>query len=178
MAPAPLCRKPLFRYLLPVIPVILCLWVTACEKDDICVDGDTPLLIITFYRSDDPITLKNAAQLRVIGIGNGDPVDTFADRTSRDSVGIPLRANMNRSSFVFIYSSKDNEEGNDTGNRDTLHFDYEISESYISRACGFVPNYENLAFELIKDSNNWIDSIAVIQPNIRNNQSAHVSIYH
>lgn len=178
MAPAPNFRKRPFRLLLLACPLLAFILATACEKDDICVDGDTPLLVITLYRSDDPATPKNATTLRVVGLGNGTPVNTFADRSSRDSIGIPLRADTNRAGFVFIYSSKDNDQGADTGNRDTLYFDYTVSENFVSRACGFVPNYENLAFELQQDTNNWIDSVAVIQPDIRNNTSAHVSIFH
>ena len=42
-------RERLIGLLLMACMAVVCLLVSACEKDDICVDGDTPLLVITFY---------------------------------------------------------------------------------------------------------------------------------
>ena len=178
MAPAPFCRKPFFRYLLPVIPIILSAWVTACEKDDICVDGDTPQLVITFYNFTEPETARTVNKLRVIGLGKGTPVDTFTDRSNRDSIGLPMRADENRTGFVFIVDSADDADGNETGNRDTLYFDYETRSAYVSRACGFVPNFDGLSASLLPDPAIWIDSVEIRQTTLENSTSAHVSIYY
>ena len=75
-------------------PIRIAIWLSilllyplfSCEKDDICVDGDTPLLVIRFFDSTQPETPKAVSKLRVIGLGNGDPVPTIADRANLDQL--------------------------------------------------------------------------------------------
>ena len=150
----------------------------ACEKDDICVEGDTPLLVITFYDIEDPLVEKEVNRLRVVGLGQTEPVDTFSDRSRRDSIGLPLRADQGQTGFILIRNSENDEDGEETGNRDTLFFDYATREVYISRACGFVSNYEDLEAERRADSNIWVDSLIVVNPSVTSSTSAHVSIFH
>jgi len=148
-----------------------------CEKDDICVDGDTPLLVIRFFDSTQPETPKAVDNLRVIGLGNGDPVPTFADRSSLDSIALPLRPGETETTFILIRDSQD-EDGVETGNPDTLRLNYVSREAFISRACGFIANYEDLESQLQTDSENWIQSIEVDTTSVQNQDSRHVSIYH
>lgn len=177
MAQASHFRKHLIRLFPLVLPALLCLAATSCEKDDICVDGDTPQLVITFFDYTAPETARAVSKLRVIGLGKDTPVDTFSDRSNRDSVGLPMRADANRTGFVLISNSADNAEGAETGNRDTLYFDYETRSVFVSRACGFVPNFDSLSATSQPDASNWIDSVQVRQTTIENSTSAHVSIY-
>ncbi len=177
MAHAPTFRKRLLRLLLMACPAVVYLLVSACEKDDICVDGDTPQLVITFYDYTVPESAKKVSKLRVIGLGNGEPVDTFTDRSNIDSLGLPMRAEANRTGFVLISNSADNSDGVETGNRDTLYFDYQTRSVFISRACGFVPNFDGLSASPQPDPSIWIDSVEVKQTSIANSTSAHVSIY-
>ncbi len=158
--------------------MLLAIGISGCEKDDICVDGDTPLLVVNFYDSEDPSSGKNVTSLRVIGIGNGDPVGTFNDRSNRDSIQLPLRTDAPRTGFVLIRASASDSEGVETGNRDTVYFDYEITEDFISRACGFVPNFENLQADIQDDLSIWIDSIQIVNPSVQSIQTTHVAIYH
>ncbi len=155
--------------------LILCSW--ACEKDDICVDGDTPLLIIRFYDSNDTTELKKAPSLRVIGLGQNSTVDTFADRSATDSIAIPLRVNQAETGFVFILNSADTDD-EETGNIDTLRFGYEIREVFVSRACGFVANFDSLQATLPTEGSPWIQNISIITPSVQNQTSAHVKIFH
>lgn len=178
MARAPQFRQRIYRPVLLVIPALFVLWFTACEKDDICVDGDTPQLVITFFDYTQPETARAVNKLRVIGLGKGTPVDTFSDRSNQDSIGLPLRADQTRTGFVFIADSADDADGNETGNRDTLYFDYETRSVYISRACGFVPNFDGLSASPLPDTSIWIDSVAIRQTTIENASNAHVSIYY
>ncbi len=149
----------------------------SCEKDDICVEGDTPLLIIRFYDAAEPETSKSVSNLRVIGLNQSDPVDTFADRTTLDSIAIPLRINQPDTEFLFISDSAD-EDDLETGNIDTLRFSYSTQEVFVSRACGFIANYDELSETLSPDSDNWIQSIEIITPTINSFESAHVEIFH
>lgn len=148
-----------------------------CEKDDICVEGDTPLLVIRFYDAQDSTALKTVTGIRVIGSGQSSPVDTFTDRATLDSIAIPLRINLADTAFLFIENSAD-EDGVETGNTDTLTFSYEIQEKFVSRACGFVANYENLSEVLTSDAENWIQGVEIVSPSVNNQTSAHVKIFH
>ncbi|MEM9824872.1 MAG: hypothetical protein AAF985_27555, partial [Bacteroidota bacterium] len=42
---------------------------SSCEKDDICVEGDTPLLVIGFYDITDT-TFKSVNNLRILSTDN------------------------------------------------------------------------------------------------------------
>ena len=154
---------------------------SACEKDDICVDDDTPQLIIRFYDADNPTELKVVPGLRVIGVGNGNPVDTFTDRTSTlDSIAIPLKTNDISTQFSFILNSADDDNGAETGTTDQLLFSYETEEIFKSRACGFVVNYDNLTTDFSPATENWIQSIEIVKPSvtIEEEVTAHVKIFH
>ena len=165
-----------------LLNLCLCILILAsitgsCEKDDICVEGDTPLLILRFYDVTDTTAVKSVTNLRIIGIGNGDPVNTFADRSATDSVAIPLQINQGSTSFQLIRNSA-GDEGAETGNIDTLSFSYVTEEVFKSRACGFVANYNNLRDSLIADTENWIQDIRIASPSVNSQFEAHVKIYH
>ena len=157
--------------------LIILLSFSGCEKDDICVDGDTPLMVVRFYDAADPTSLKQVSGLRVVGIGNGNPVDTFTDRAATDSVGLPLRLDAGITSFAFILNSAD-EDGMETGNPDTLSFQYDIQSQFISRACGFIGTYDNLQPSLGVDSDSWISSVEITRAFVQFSDSAHVKIFH
>ncbi|MBT8181351.1 MAG: hypothetical protein KJO53_07160 [Eudoraea sp.] len=163
------------RILLVVILVFISF--TGCEKDDICVDGDTPLLIIRFYDNENQSELKAVPNLRIVGLGQSSTVDTFADRSSSDSVALPLRINEVNTGFIFISDSAD-EDDLETGNIDTLSFEYSTQEIFISRACGYIANYDDLSELLNSDSENWIQNIEIVSPLIKQQDSAHVKIFH
>ena len=158
--------------------IISCLLVVnGCEKDDICVEGDTSLLIIRFYDSENPDQFKSVTNLRVIGLGQENPVDTFTDRSSQDSIAIPLRINEPDTGFLLVLDSAD-EDMLETGNIDTLSFTYNTQEEFVSRACGFVANYTELQEVLTADSDNWIQNIEIISTTVKSQESAHVQIFH
>lgn len=173
-------RFSLFKnpIILGFIIFLLFVSILACEKDDICVEGDTPLLILRFYDATDTSLLKTVTDLRIVGIGNGDPVDTFTDRSTTDSVAIPLRVNFENTEFQLIINSEDNTDGIETGNIDTLRFNYINQEVFISRACGFVANFDELEENLTTDNDNWIDSIDIVDTLISSQLNAHVKIFH
>jgi hypothetical protein len=149
----------------------------SCEKDDICVDGDTPLMVIRFYDILDTTVLKAAPVLRVVGLEQNSVVNTFQDRTSTDSIAIPLKILEADTEFIFILNSA-GEDGDETGNRDTLRFSYQRREVFISRACGYVINFDSLQAVAPSDTDPWIQEIDIANPNVMNQASAHVKIYH
>jgi len=160
---------------------LFCITFSACEKDDICVDGDTSLLIIRFYDAENPTEFKAVPRLRVIGVGNDSPVNTFSDRSTLDSIGIPLRTTISSTQFTFILDSNDDDNGMETGNNDALNFSYDIDEKFISRACGFVANYQNLSSDFTPALENWIQSIEITKTTVQTETeetTAHVKVFH
>ena len=151
---------------------------SACEKDDICVEGDTPLMVIRFYDFEDMDEIKEVPNLRIIGVGQDDDVNTINNRTNLDSINLPLNPETSGVSFVFISASADNEDGQETGNQDTISFNYTVIEKFISRPCGFIANYDNLAAELNTDAENWILDVQIDTTLVENQTSAHVKIFH
>jgi hypothetical protein len=164
------------------IILLLSIAFSACEKDDICVDGDTPLLIIRFYDAENPTEFKAVPGLRVIGVGKDTPVDTFSDRLSTlDSISIPLKTNNPVTEFDFILDSATDANGDETGDIDLLSFNYTLNEKFVSRACGFIPNYENLNSDFTTAPENWIQSVEIIKDTIQletEETTAHVKIFH
>lgn len=151
---------------------------SACEKDDICVDGDTPLLVVGFYDINDTATAKKVTKLRVAGMDQEFTVNTVADRTDLDQIEIPLRINSQSTSFVLISNSASNSSNEETGNADVVTFNYETKEVFVSRACGFIANYDSLNGTLTTDTDNWIKGIEIVQTTINDQATAHVKIFH
>jgi len=169
-----------------IIPILLVAsmlyYVSSCEKDDICVEGDTPLMIIGFFNIDDTSAVKRVPSIRIrsIDIDSVLSNNTFSDRsTSPDSLQVPLRSNATTTMYEIILSSADDDETNlETGNIDTLTISYELGEAFVSRACGFVANYNNITVTVPESAENWIQDIKVVQPNVQNTDSIHVKIFH
>ncbi|MFD0798636.1 DUF6452 family protein [Maribacter chungangensis] len=161
-----------------ILLLILLFTVASCEKDDICVEGTTPLMVVEFFDVNNRNTPKNVAALRVVGEGQLVTVNTVADRTALNKINIPLKTVEESTSFLLISNSADNDDGFETGNIDTLVFDYARLEDFKSRACGFIVNYQALEGTLTTDTDNWIQEIEIIRSDIINSDSTHVKIYH
>lgn len=157
--------------------VTLLCYVASCEKDDICVDGDTPSLVIGFFDVEDTATAKSVSSLRIRALGFDTSPTTFDDQTTLDSIGLPLQINATSSSFVFVSDSAI-EDGIETGNTDTLTFNYTVQEEFVSRACGFVTRYADLDTTRQVYSTDWIKSIKIENTTIENSAVIHVKIFH
>ena len=128
-------------------------------------------MILGFYDLNSG-NLKEVNNLKIQG-KNSDEIYLYQ---TIDSIGIPLK-NLEQ---LTIYSlTKDhNESSTNSGNSDQLYINYNYNYSYISRACGFITNYdlENLIIE--KDTSNWILNTEIIKTNISNEENIHVKIFH
>lgn len=177
-------KNLLYTRMKKILPIVLIatvlVYFSSCEKDDICVEGDTPLLVIGFYDIDDTTATKDVPLMRIKEIILDETVNTFTDRSSNlDSIGIPLRTSASSTQFAFITNSADDAEtGVETGNIDTLTVSYQNTEAFISRACGFVANYGDLTVTLPESTNNWIQDIRIVQQTVENSNSVHVKIFH
>lgn len=158
------------------IVVLLCAGIlsfAACEKDDICVDADTPNLVIRFYDIIDTTQTKDAQNLIVSGLLPEGVQDTI-DNVSLDSIVLPLRVDSNTTSFILSRQTSIDDK-----NIDTLTFNYETRELYQSRACGYIVNYDNLATNVNEPIDSlWIKEIRLVTTTIENTFSAHVKILH
>ena len=167
-----------------ILPILLIAFiffnVASCEKDDICVDGDTPLLVIGFFDVDNPTERKDVPSLRIKEVILDSNINTIADRTSNlDSIGIPLRIDATSTQFAFITNSADDDTtGEETGNIDTLAISYTMREAFVSRACGFVANYDGLNATIPASTTNWIQDITIVQQTVENSSNIHVKIFH
>ncbi|MFD2099273.1 DUF6452 family protein [Flagellimonas iocasae] len=171
------------KKILPIL-LIACflIYFSSCEKDDICVEGDTPLLVIGFFDIADTATAKEVPSLRITAIDNNTVLDndSFNDRaTSPDSLSVPLRIDATNTSYAFIMDSADDAETElETGNSDTLIISYTNREAFVSRACGFVMNYDGVSIALPESANNWIQDIRIVQSTVENSNNIHVKIFH
>ena len=169
------------KKILPILLIaFLFVHMASCEKDDICVEGDTPLLVIGFFDIDDTTQSKDVPDLRIKEVVLNTNINTISDRTSNlDSIGIPLRMDATSTEFEFITNSADDDDtGEETGNIDVLTVSYNVTEAFVSRACGFVANYESLNVTLPDNAENWIKDITVVQQKIENSNNIHVKIFH
>ena len=171
-------RSLVLKTIAPVIILLAIISFASCEKDDICVEGNTPLLVIRFYGAVATQVTKKVPSLRIVGLGENTTVNTIVDRSSLDSIALPLKINENPTSFLFIENSADDENGFENGNIDTVTFNYKTKEVFISRACGYIANYEELEGSLTPDTSNWIKTISTIDSTVTNQATAHVKIYH
>ena len=154
------------------------LTVASCEKDDICVEGNTPLMVIEFFDINNRDTPKNVTALRVVGEGQTVTVNTVADRTALNKINIPLKTIEDSTSYLLISNSADNDDDVEIGNIDIVNFNFARVEDFKSRACGFIVTYEELDAVLQTDTDNWIQEIEIIRAQIINSDSTHVKIYH
>lgn len=154
--------------------------IASCEKDDICVEGNTPLMVIEFFDANNPDTPKNVTKLRVGGLGQEFTVNTIADRTDLNKITLPLKTTEDSTDFLLISNSASSEDTppSELGNIDTISFDYARLEDFKSRACGFIVTYEALNGTLRTGADNWIERIEITRPKIINSDSTHVKIYH
>ncbi|WP_149276868.1 DUF6452 family protein [Pareuzebyella sediminis] len=145
---------------------------SACEKDDICVDADTPRLVVRFYDITDTTEFKDVQNLIVRGLTTSGAQDTIIN-SALDSIVLPLRVNENSTSFTLSRQTSI-----DDINIDTITFTYEAKEIFISRACGYIVNFDGLQTTVVQDDSVWIQETRIITPLIENTASAHVKILH
>lgn len=148
---------------------------SGCEKDDICVDFDTPLLRIRFYDAFDTTLLKEVGALKVQGF-RGDSVYPIIANISATEIILPLRIDTTSTSFMITRNLTP--EDTTTVDIDILTLNYTLDEQFKSRACGFVMNFDNIQGE-IPSINNWMKDIKIVTPALTVNDTiANVKIFH
>lgn len=159
-----------------LIILLSILW--SCEKDDICIEENTPLLIIRFFDNEDPTEYKKVTNLKVQieGIDGDYTNETITVLT--DSIAIPVKVNEDITRFKLILNGNDQDETND--NEDTFDLNYIREDVFVSRSCGYKTLYYDVKTTLINDNDNWIKEIKTVKDSqdILNQNSDHVKIFH
>lgn len=159
--------------------IVLSLW--ACERDDICgaTTPTTPHLIIRFYNINNPTEIKTVSRLAVTAENN--PKFIVNDQTT-DSIVLPLKidalGNLNTSRFTLIKDYATDQDSTTVSNPDIIEVNYTPELIYVSRACGYKSEFNNLSASRDTDLSNWIKDIQVINDTINNENAAHINIYH
>lgn len=156
--------------------IFITVFLSGCEKDDICDVNTptTPKVVIEFYDTANPTTLKNVTNLGVIapGFTNG------FGFTATSKIKVPLKTFEDSTVLYFIKNGSIAPSSDD--NSDSVTFNYTRKTEYVSRACGyktlFTLNSTN-PITVTPDSDNWIQSVVVSQPNIENENETHIKIY-
>ena len=158
------------------ILIFITVFFSGCEKDDICDINTptTPKVVIEFYDAANPTTLINVTNLGVIapGFTNG------FGFTATSKIKVPLKTFEDSTVLYFIENGSIAPTAGD--NSDSVTFNYSRKTEYVSRACGyktlFTLNSTN-PITVTPDSDNWIQSVVVSQPNIENENETHIKIY-
>ncbi len=149
----------------------------SCEKDDICIAGDTPKLRIGFYNSNDTASAKEPTDLVIIG---KDKTTTLSKIVPSDNTGyellIPLNPSEDSSSY-YLFRNASIVDGILSGEVELLTISYDLKAVYISKACGYIANYEQLQIDRELDQS-WIQNIRIENSSITNENEVHVKIYH
>lgn len=151
-----------------ILLIVLVLALTACERDDICIDETTPELIIKFLDAADTESTKAISNLKIKILDT--EIDTLI--RSGDSIFIPLRIDSDITQL-----SLTNQIDSQDIRTDTLSLSYERVESFVGRSCGFRMIFNNV---VLQNTSNWIqNSNTVNEPqNVDNEASAHLTISH
>lgn len=150
---------------------------SSCEKDDICIAGDTPKLRIGFYDTNNRSQAKEPQDLLIIGMDKSTILSTMvpADNEGFELL-IPLNPSEEATSYYFVQNAE-LIDGTLSGAVELIEISYNIKAQYISKACGFIANYEQLSMQQ-QSVPSWIQEISVEQTSVINENEVHVKIYH
>jgi len=148
---------------------LIALLVSSCEKDDFCIEPNTPNMVIRFYNATNITQTKPVEDLSV----NPEGFDELYSNANLDSILIPLDVTSNQ--IIYNLSSE--------SNIDIITINYDVEEVFVSRSCGFKAIFNNVS--VTSDvSNDWIIGLTetlentITIPTIDNETAAHVKIFH
>ena len=152
---------------------LLIIFIFNCEKDDICLEGTpgTPRLIIRFFDQNEKTIPKPLSNVTIKALSEDEDYIVF----SGDSLGIPLKLISNSTIYTFTQlDDLDNQE-----KVDTLKFNYKREDYYVNRACGFLSNliFTTPALEIL-DKESMFLGFKILNDTIKNENQAHLAIYH
>ena len=184
----------LFKLFIGVSFLVCC--ILSCEKDDICPESTptTPRIVIDFKNIISKEDLKTVNNLRIRGINDNEFQAVFTEYNAIDisQVLLPLKSNLPdtvtevKFQLYKDYEIDDNGTPEDTsddfeiGNPDVISVTYTINEVYVSAACGFKSQYQNVTITVENDGDNWILLTEPVNDNliVIDETTTHYNIFH
>jgi hypothetical protein len=173
-----------------LVVVLLSVFLSSCEKDDIC-DANTittPRLVLSFYDINNPSVLKTVTRLKVVGEGMTDGIVFNSTATGEakfltngSSISIPLKVDRDVTTYNLTFNS---------GNTnpllvftDKITINYSRRNIFVSRACGYKTNFSLSPTNSFNHSavpenrGKWIQYISVEKLNIENENETHIKLF-
>jgi hypothetical protein len=153
------------KYLMFIGLVGVFIYFSSCEVDDICIEKVlTPRLIVKFYNGTLPTKVKTVDSLYVWADGK----DSLYKNTTVDSILLPLNTASNTTKYLLSVGD----------NIDTLIINYDKTNVFVSRSCGYKTNFIWLNTSSL--TRHWVTGFETINTPqlIENEAKAHVKIYH
>ncbi len=137
---------------------------SSCEEKTICdLATDVPLRAKFYSILNDTLEVDTiTGSFSVIGIGASDSL--AAGLTSQNSVQFTLNPFQDKTEYQLIFD----------GVSDTLSISYERKLELVSELCGFITNFD---IKKLESTYNYIDSVALINSEVRTENEQHVKIY-
>jgi hypothetical protein len=166
-------KKTLYLFFLALL---VTMWF-GCERDEICIQENTPRLIIKFFDKDDPSRTKAVPFLAVRVAGQEDFYYDPGNKQSPDSIIVPLEVTKDRTIIELVLNATDIDPDNNESN--FIEIVSERQDVFISESCGFKTVYNNAVFTL-DQTKSWISTIeaANIPQNIVDEKRRHLKVYH
>ena len=175
------------KYILIVFIIVLS--VSSCEKDDICAatTATTPRLLISFNDNILRDNQKNVTGFLAVGFGQTTALESYSVVTTADAI-LPLRTDATETKYRLFkdYEIDDNGTPDDplddfqTGNQDIITINYTIKEVFVSNACSYKVQYENVSITIEPDTDNWLLFQEALNENliISDETTTHFNLYH
>lgn len=173
--------------------LLIAVFFSGCEKDDICVDETTPRLIIEFYDVTNPSAQKNVVNLTAKADGVDKPIvfntALLVDDPNRflfngNKLELPLKTDIiEGESTLTRYHLVLNSTNAAASNEDILEFRYTAENVFVSRACGYKTIFQlnspggltNL--DPVAPDTKWINNINIEKYSIVTEDETHIKIY-
>lgn len=157
--------------------LLITVFFSGCEKDDICTEDTTPRLVLEFYDISNPANTKNVVNLKVKGEGALDDLDLDVFNAV-SKIQLPLNPTTNTTKYSLILNST-----SASLNEDFLEFNYATQTVYVSRACGYKTIYQLNNLDGVVQSNaaspdvSWIQNLTIQTNAITSENEIHIKIY-
>lgn len=131
------------------------LLLTSCGgDDDICMNSDsTPRLLLKFKNASNDLETTVDTLYVDVDYGKNSLTNIVTEAASLDSILVPLKVDNSPYTDIYIKRRK-------VGPQSKIRVNYNTKSIYVSPACGFKINYDNLNAELLQS-----DPVQSIQTN-------------
>lgn len=113
----------------------------SCDDDDVCEDSTTPFLVVVFRDKNNIEVNKTIDRIYVHRFDNtSNSWVQVVDKSVTDSIKIPLLIGDETQTKLRFKRNLS------TSQEDIITVNYQVSRSYVSKACGFKTTYKNVTY--------------------------------